>query len=67
MDGGVLAGLDQKESFGILEIGTGRKTSAVHVLIRYTMVLYDVNRTGLYMVGPRQNDVISRFKVSSPT
>ena len=49
MDGGVLASLDglkiqvPKEA-GFLSIEAGRKTSAVHVYIGYTIVVRDVNR-----------------------
>ena len=48
MDGGVLAGLDylraQVLGLGSSGVEAGRKTSAVHVYIGYTIVVRDVNR-----------------------
>ena len=44
MDGGVLASLDYFEDLGLPGIEAGRKTSAVHVYIGYTIVVRDVNR-----------------------
>ena len=48
MDGGVLAGLDRENDWmqilAFEEVEAGRKTSAVHVYIGYTIVVRDVNR-----------------------
>ena len=49
MDGGVLARLDLekirlRKGLGFQGVGTGRKTSAVHVYKGYTIVVRDVNR-----------------------
>ena len=48
MDGGVLASLDALKAWilgsGFSDVEAGRKTSAVHVYIGYTIVVRDVNR-----------------------